>query len=77
MAAFGAKARRRSERVGTEGAGSITTVGDVAQQEHPHDGEQQGAREHEEPGVAEGELEANAQTGGSIHGLSAGRRAMR
>ena len=38
------------------------TVGDVAQQEHPHGGEQQDAGEHEEPGVAEGELEANAQT---------------
>ena len=33
------------------------------------DGEQHGAREHEEAGVAEGELEANAQTGGSIHAL--------
>ena len=42
---------------------------DVAQKEHPHGGEQQGAGEHEEAGVAEGELEANAQTRGSIHGL--------
>ena len=33
------------------------------------DGEQHGACEHEEAGVAEGELEANAQTGGSIHAL--------
>ena len=33
------------------------------------DGEQHGTCEHEEAGVAEGELEANAQTGGSIHGL--------
>src|SRR5437868_10788535 len=32
-------------------------------------GEQYGTCEHEEAGVAEGELEANAQTGGSIHGL--------
>ncbi len=31
------------------------------------DGEQHGTREHEEAGVAEGELEANAQPGGSIH----------
>ena len=33
------------------------------------DGEQHGACEHEEAGVAEGELEANAQTRGSIHAL--------
>jgi hypothetical protein len=45
------------------------TIGDVTQQEDPYGGEQQGACEHEEPGVAEGELEANAQTRGSIHGL--------
>ena len=45
------------------------TVGDVAQKEHPHGREQQGAGEHEEAGVAEGELEANAQPRGSIHGL--------
>ena len=53
-----------------EGAVSATStpVGDVAQQEHPHGGEQQGAGEHEEAGVAEGELEANAQPRGSIHG---------
>ena len=44
-------------------------VGDVAQQEQPHGGEQQGAGEHEEARVAEGEFEANAQTRGSIHGL--------
>ena len=44
------------------------SVGEVAQQEHPHDGEQQGTREHEEPGVAEGEFEANAQTRRPIHG---------
>ena len=50
------------------------TVGYVAQQEHPHDGEQQGAGDHEEAGVAEGELEANAQTRGSIHGRSSPRR---
>ena len=31
--------------------------------------EQQGAREHDEAGVAEGELEANAQTWGSTHAL--------
>ena len=49
--------------------GRHRTVGHVAQEEHPHDGEQQGAGDHEEPGVAEGELEANAQARGSIHGL--------
>ena len=36
-------------------------------QEHPHRREQQGACEHEEAGVAEGEFEANAQTRVSIH----------
>ena len=45
------------------------TLGDVAQEEQPHGGEQQGTCEHEEPGVAEGEFEADAQTRGSIHGL--------
>jgi hypothetical protein len=45
------------------------TVGDVTQEECPHGGEQQGACEHQEAGVAEGEFEANAQTRGSIHGL--------
>ena len=50
------------------GAGSYEDLGHVAQQEHPDDGEQQGTGEHEEAGVAEGELEADAQTGGSIHG---------
>ena len=29
-------------------------VGDVAQEQHPHDREQQAARDHQEPGVAEG-----------------------
>jgi two-component system sensor histidine kinase VanS len=33
------------------------------------DDEQEGTCEHEEAGVAEGEFEANTQTGGSIHGL--------
>ena len=67
--------RRRSDRTGKTpwGRGSALTedraIGDVAQQEHPHGREQQGAREHEEAGVAEGELEANAQPGGSSHGL--------
>lgn len=37
--------------------------------EHPHGREQQGARQHDEAGVAEGELEAGAQARGSIHGL--------
>ena len=70
--------RLRSEGAQEVGAGRDRTgrrvrqdlaVGHVAQQEHPHDGEQQGAGEHEEAGVAEGELEANAQTRGSIHRL--------
>ena len=39
----------------------------VSQQEHPHGREQQGAGNHQEPGIAEGEFEANAQTGRSIH----------
>ena len=71
MAAFGTNARWRSERLGLTGPefpAGTNTVGDVAQQEHPHDGEQQSAGEHDEAGVAEGELEANAQPGRSIHG---------
>ena len=43
------------------------TVGYVAQNDHPDGREHQDAGEHEEAGVAEGELEANAQPGGSIH----------
>jgi hypothetical protein len=43
-------------------------LGDVAQQEHPHHGEEQGPGDHEEAGVAEGELEADAQARGPIHG---------
>ena len=45
------------------------TVGDVAQNDHPDGREHQDAGEHEEAGVAEGEFEANAQPGGSIHAL--------
>ena len=41
--------------------------GTQREQEHPHGGEQHGAGEHEEAGVAEGELEANAQAGRPIH----------
>ena len=71
-AALGAKARSEVGPVGKTPRVrcdvSDRTVGDVAQEEHPHGGEQQGAGEHEEAGVAEGELEANAQTRGSIHG---------
>ena len=71
-AALGAKMCRRSERTGkTLGVGvrvdEERAVGDVTQEEQPHGAEQQGAREHEEPGVAEGELEADAQSGRSSH----------
>ena len=52
-----------------DGGADERTLGDVTQEEHPHGGEQQGAREHEEPRVAEGQPEANAQTRGSIHDL--------
>ena len=61
----GSRARGKSESLGTSHAG-----GHVSQQEHPDGGEQQGAREHEEAGVAEGELEADAQAGLPIHGRS-------
>ena len=43
------------------------SVGDVAQEEQPHGREQQGAGEHQEPGVAEGELEADAHPRRPIH----------
>ena len=51
------------------GVAEERAIGDVAQEEHPHGREQQGAREHEEGGVAERELEADAHPGGPIHGL--------
>ena len=71
-AARGAKACRRSDRTGKTPVGRVgvdeeRTVGDVAQQEQPHGGEQQGTGQHEEPGVAEGELEADAHTRRPIH----------
>ena len=59
--------------VGNEPAGPDLAVGYVSQKEDPHNGEQHGACEHEKPGVAEGELEANAQPGLSIHGLLSSR----
>ena len=56
--------RGRSERAQEVGVGCgrrrSPAVGHVAQEEVPN-GEQQGAREHQEAGVAEGELQANAQ----------------
>ena len=64
----------RSERIqqvgpgGREGPrGRSARVGNVAKEEQPHGGEEQAAREHEEPGIAEGELEANAHSGRPIH----------
>ena len=48
---------------------TMVAVGYVPQQEHPHRREQQDTGNHEEPGVAEGEFEANAQARGSIHCL--------
>ena len=55
----------RAERAGAE----ARAVGHVAQEEHPHGREQQPAGDHEEAGVAERELEANAQPRCPIHGL--------
>ena len=74
MAAAGAKSRRRratagpNEDVSCQWTMDGLAPGHVSQEEHPHGAEQQGAGEHEEAGVAEGEFEANAQTRGSIHG---------
>jgi hypothetical protein len=42
-------------------------VGDIAEEEHPHRREQQGTGQHEEPGVAEGEFEPDAQPGRPSH----------
>ena len=53
--------------VGNKPVGDKHTVGHITQKKHPHDRKQQGTCKHEEAGVAEGELEANAQAGGSIH----------
>ena len=56
----------------------LLAVGYVSQQElrrlpglacDPRGGEHQGTCKHEEPGVAQGEFETNAQTRGSIHAL--------
>ena len=71
-AALGAKTCRRFDRTGNtpnggRGVDEERPVGDVAQQERPHGGEQQRASEHDEPRVAEGEFEPNAHTRGSIH----------
>ena len=70
------RGRPRSENVqeaGPDGENTVRGVvvgiderralGDVTQEERPHRREQQGTREHEESGVAEGEFEANAQPG--------------
>ena len=48
-------------------AAGLRWVGYVTQQEHPDDREQQGTGQHDEPGVAEGELETDAQTRRPIH----------
>ena len=74
MAAAGAKSRKRAPRPGhTQDVRAVDddglASGHVSQEEHPHGAEQQGACEHDEAGVAEGEFEADAQTGVSIHGL--------
>ena len=55
---------------------TVGWVGYVTQQEHPHDCEQQGAGNHEEAGVAEGEFDANAQAGRSIHRRLPGLRCL-
>ena len=54
----------RSEGVGVD---EECAVRNVTQEEHPHGEEQQHAGEHEKGGVAEGELEANAQPRCPIH----------
>ena len=74
MAAAGAKSRKRAPRPGDYEDVRVVdddglASGHVSQEEHPHGAEQQGACEHDEAGVAEGEFEANTQTRGSIHGL--------
>ena len=66
---------KEPRRPGATDAAQDRPVGDVTQEEQPHGGEQQGAGEHEEAGVAEGELEANAQAGRSIHPLRPARPA--
>ena len=58
----------REENADASGIGELRLVGHVAQQEHPHGREQHELGDHQEPGVAEGELEANTQTGRPIHG---------
>jgi len=60
---FGCSRSERVEQVGLvgdESAREDRAVGHVTQEEHPHSGEQQAACEHEEPGITEGEFEADA-----------------
>ena len=77
----GAKARTRSERLGVNGDrdagrpdGSGVVVGYVAQQEHPHHGQQESAGEEEESGVADGEFQSGAEPWASIHECCQGGR---
>ena len=64
----------RPEVVGVEGAHEVRQGGHEEgvrpspQEEHPDRGEQQDAGHHQEPGVAEGELEPDAQPWCPIHG---------
>ena len=67
MAAVGANPRRRSAWLRTR---KITPGWTPRESEKYPASEQHGTCEHQEAGVAEGELEANAQTGGSSHALA-------
>ena len=64
MAAVGAKARRRSAWLRTK---KITPGCTPREREKYPTTSKHGTYEHQEAGVAEGELEADAQTRGSIH----------
>ena len=71
VAAPGAKAREEVGAVRTNSRGDTATVldggvdhlGYVAQQEHPHRGEEQAACEQEEPGIAEGSFRRTLNPG--------------
>ena len=67
LLAGGAAWKERSANARSRGSDD-RNVGEVLHEDSPQ-GEQQGTCEHEEPGVAEREFEANTQTRCPIHGL--------
>lgn len=53
---------REEEPVGGDPEQALGVVGDVAQQEQPHHGQQYGTGDENESGIAEGEFQARAES---------------